>query len=146
MQPMSRPGRSLEAPLASALLFAALALHNLEEALTYANARGAAQRLIGQILPDLRLPPPALAQGALLGLTLVGGALLLWAARTRNRDAAWFVLRITAAVLLANVLAPHVPAAIALGGYAPGLVTAVAINLPLGLWILARARSTGQMR
>ena len=33
--------------------------------------------------------------------------------------------------VLVNVLVPHVPAAIIFGGYAPGVVTAVVVNLPV---------------
>jgi hypothetical protein len=33
--------------------------------------------------------------------------------------------------MLANVVVPHVPAAIVFHGYAPGVVTAVLINLPV---------------
>lgn len=47
-------------------------------------------------------------------------------------------MRVVASVLLANVMLPHVPAAILLGGYATGVVTAVVLNLLLNLWILRR--------
>ena len=69
-------------------------------------------------------------------MTIAVCALLSWAATTQRDGAGWLVVRITALILLANVMVPHVPAAIALGGYAPGVVTAVALNLPLSLWIL----------
>lgn len=38
---------------------------------------------------------------------------------------------ITAATMLVNVAVPHVPAAVRAGGYAPGVVTAVTLVLPV---------------
>jgi hypothetical protein len=43
--------------------------------------------------------------------------------------------------MLLNVAAPHVPLAIWYAGYTPGLLTAVAVNLPFLPMLLARARS-----
>lgn len=123
---------------AAGLLFAAVFAHNSEEAATYARTRPAATALIRQVWPGAELPAPVELQAAALVLTVAVGLLLLWAARTPRDRAGWFAVKATAAVFLANVLVPHVPAAIALGGYAPGVITAVAVNLPLCLWILAR--------
>lgn len=130
----SRPGRRL----ASGLLFTAMLLHNLEEGVAYPAARPAATQLVQRIWPVIDLPAPGAFQAALAILTATVGVLLLWAAGTRREQAGWLAIRVTAAILLANVIVPHVPAAIALGGYAPGVLTAVALNLPLGLWILRR--------
>jgi len=41
--------------------------------------------------------------------------------------------------VLVNVVVPHVPVAIVFRGYAPGVVTAVLINLPLMSWLAWRA-------
>jgi Protein of unknown function with HXXEE motif len=41
--------------------------------------------------------------------------------------------------MLVNVVVPHVPVAIVFRGYAPGVVTAVLINLPLMAWLAWRA-------
>ena len=68
--------------------------------------------------------------------------MLAWASCTQREPQAWLAVKLTASVLLANVFIPHVPAAIALGGYAPGVITAVAVNLPLGVWILGRKRAS----
>ena len=132
-----RPGRRR----ASGLLFVAILLHNSEEGIAYPATRPEATHLLRQIWPALQLPPPAVFQGALLLLTIVVGAMLSWAAMTRDNRGGWLVVRVTASVLLANVMVPHIPAAILLGGYAPGVVTAVALNLPLGLWILCDGAS-----
>ncbi|HEY8616831.1 HXXEE domain-containing protein [Phenylobacterium sp.] len=122
------------------LLLAALSLHNLEEALTYAGSRPRAAALIGWFQPGLEAPEPASFHAALLLVSLGAAVLLLWAAHTQAERAGWLAVRATALVLLVNVFVPHVPAAIAFGGYAPGVVTALAVNLPLGLWLLTRPR------
>ena len=126
---------------ASILLSGALCLHNLEEAVSYPIARPRVSNLAAGVWPQLQLPMADAFRWALLILTIAVLALLLWAATTRNEGAAWLVIKVVAFVLLANVLVPHVPAAILLGGYAPGVVTAVALNLPVGVWVLALARS-----
>lgn len=131
-----RPGRRL----AAGLLFAALAVHNLEEGLAYPVMRSEVARLAGHLWPALVPPQPAAFQEALGGLTLAMAGLLAWSAVTRDERAGWLVVRLTAAVLLVNVLAPHLPAAILLGGYAPGVATSLVFNLPLSIWILRRGR------
>lgn len=40
--------------------------------------------------------------------------------------------------MLVNVVVPHVPAALFAGGYAPGVVTAVLVSLPVSLLYLRR--------
>lgn len=127
-----KPGRRR----AAGLLFVAMLTHNLEEGIGYPATRPAATHLLRQVWPAIQLPPPAVFQGALVLLTIAVGAMLSWAAMTRDNRGGWLVVRVTASVLLANVIVPHIPAAILLGGYAPGVVTAVALNLPLSLWIL----------
>ncbi|GLC25942.1 HXXEE domain-containing protein [Roseisolibacter agri] len=129
----------------------AFALHNAEEALTLARA-----------FPVVRERAPALAV-AVLGpadpghavvLTALGVATLLplvvalWAlARPASVAARWAVLLVTTAFLV-NA-ASHVATALWLHAghrtptlgvwYAPGLVTAVLVNLPLTLHVLRRA-------
>lgn len=46
--------------------------------------------------------------------------------------------------MLLNVLVQHLPAAIRSGGYAPGVVTALFVNLPVLTWLLIlAARAVG---
>ncbi|MGZ9100026.1 MAG: HXXEE domain-containing protein [Brevundimonas sp.] len=123
---------------AATLLFLAMLLHNLEEGVTYAATRSEATRLVQGIWPTAQLPTPVVFQAALLALTAAVGVTLAWAATTRRDRDAWFILKLIASLLLVNVMVPHVPAAILLGGYAPGVMTAVLINLPVSLWILAQ--------
>lgn len=118
----------------------AVCLHNLEEALTFPIFRPRAAELVATIAPGFPVPGAGAFQLALLALTLAVAGLLLWAATTRRDRAAWIAIRAVAVVILANILLPHLPAAIAFGGYAPGAATALAVNLPIGLLVLALAR------
>lgn len=128
--------------LPALLLAAAFAGHNLEEGLSYPAMRGD----IAAKAHALGLPwwsPGAIASSAaLLTLTAAGLAAMLWAARGPPTGAKRAVVRALAWVMLANVVLPHVPAAFVLGGYTPGLVTALAVNLPLTLWVLRTTRAT----
>lgn len=118
------------------LLAAAFAAHNLEEGLAFPAMRDAiAARAHAWGLPWWS-PGTATSSAALLVLTVVAGVAMLWAARTPPSDAKRTAVRALAWVMLANILLPHVPAALWLGGYTPGLVTAVAVNLPVSLWAL----------
>ncbi|GLS02476.1 hypothetical protein GCM10007859_25000 [Brevundimonas denitrificans] len=123
---------------AASLLFVAVLLHNLEEGVTYAATRSEATRLAQVIWPTVQLPTAVVFQAALLVLTAALGVALAWGATTRRDRDAWFILKLIASVLVVNVMVPHVPAAIVLGRYAPGVMTAVLINLPVSLWILAQ--------
>jgi hypothetical protein len=119
-------------------------VHNLEEALT-------APAFFSDLPPGLPIPWPSAAafQIATAVVTLIGLALILFATRT---DKTWPVT-LLAAVMLINVAIPHIPAAILNGGYAPGVVTAVLLNLPVDLlWLIdfrkrppeAGAQTSGQ--
>ena len=124
-------------------LVAAFALlHNLEEALTIpAYAPTVRQRLSG-------LAPTALLAATqdlswlyvtLAAATFVPAVVVLVATSGRaSRGKAWAVAFVQG-LFLANVFVPHVPAALVLGGYAPGLATAVLINLPYSVYFLRRS-------
>jgi hypothetical protein len=123
------------------LLAAAFAGHNLEEGFAFpAMRKEIADRADGLGIAWWS-PGPTTTSGALLALTLVASAGMLWAALGPPTNTRRTLVRALAWVMLANVMLPHVPAAIFLGGYAPGLVTAVAINLPLSLWVLRKTRT-----
>lgn len=119
---------------AAGLLASALVLHDLEEAAAYPALRPAVREILSFA------PPVDAAWAALATVTVVGAALAWWAGRGPGSAAKTVGLRTIALILLANVLVPHVPAAVVLGGYAPGVVTAVAINLPVGWLALALLR------
>jgi hypothetical protein len=121
------------------MLLAALALHNLEEGIAYPEMRGTITGVLAARGIPLS-PAPSTFALALAGLTLGAALLVGWAACGPGTAAKRLALRGFAAVLLVNIVAPHVPAALLLGGYAPGVVTAVAVNLPVGVlaWRLLR--------
>ena len=121
-----------------------LALHNAEEAL-----------FVPRYLPFVlsRLPPGGQALVAPLTTGQVWAALAVvtasaflvtwWADRHPESPLAlWLVLLISATVLLNAIW--HAAAAIVLfGGYAPGLGTALLLNLPLSIYLLRRAAAEG---
>jgi hypothetical protein len=119
-----------------------LALHNLEEALTFPH-----------FLPHVRdaLPEPLqpLAAAvtddslrvALLVATAVPLGIVAWARRRPTSRAALWCALLVQSVLALNVASHVVIAAFLLRGYSPGLLTAVAANLPFSIYLLRRAVS-----
>jgi hypothetical protein len=130
-----------ELRLPAVLLAAAFAGHNLEEGLTYPAMRGDIAARVHALGLPWWSPAGEAFSTALVALTLVACAAMLWVALTPPTRTGRALVRILAWVLLANVMLPHVPAAFVLGGYTPGLVTALAVNLPLSLWVLRRTRN-----
>lgn len=128
------------------LVAACVLVHNLEEALTIAAYAPEVRRRFSGLLPA-----PLLAATedlswfylALVGATVVPAVVVLVATTGRpSRGKAWAVVFVQA-VFLVNVFVPHIPAALALGGYAPGLITAVGINLPYSVYFLRRSVREG---
>jgi thiamine transporter ThiT len=117
-----------------------LAVHNAEEALFF-------PRYLPLVLARLPRGWQAVAAplttgqvwSALAVVTGVAFAVAWWAhRRPHSRVALWLLLLIQSAVLLNAVW--HVTVAVVLfGGYAPGLVTALVLNLPFSLRLLRRA-------
>ena len=119
-------------------MFGAFAVHNLEEAQT-------APAFFERLPPDLPVPwpSPEAFQVATAVVTILGLALVLFATRT-NRT--WPVT-LLATVMLINVALPHIPLAIINGGYAPGVATAILLNLPIDLlWLTKFRRQRGSPR
>lgn len=112
-------------------VFGAFALHNLEEAAAApAYFERAADRM------PIPWPAPEPFQAATAAVTAAGLALTLVAVRRHRPD----LTTLLATIMLVNVVVPHVPLAIASGGYAPGLITALLLNLPIDLLWLTRHR------
>jgi len=104
----------------------ALTLHNAEEAIWMPSWQ---VRHAGQLPIH---PPGAVQIRVLLVLLTVAAYAVTWLSVRRGPGSVWVYLTFGYIVaVLVNVLVPHVPAAIAFRGYAPGVVTAVLINLPL---------------
>lgn len=120
-----------------------VALHNLEEWLTFPHMREVAviaAQQVGLVLPT---PSWSVLQMGLVAATLVPAAAVVFAAaghpsRRKERVVAFFV-----SIYFVNVLLPHVAAAILVGGYAPGLATALLVNLPFALLYYRAALADG---
>jgi hypothetical protein len=119
----------------------AVLVHNVEEALTAARYAPSVLALIPDaarpLVPSLDYMYPALvvATGIPIGLAL-------FACRRASSVLATYGLLLFAAVVLVNVVW-HLAAAMWLRGYAPGVVTAVAVNLPVTVAALRWARRDG---
>ncbi|MFN2569051.1 MAG: HXXEE domain-containing protein [Candidatus Dormibacteria bacterium] len=122
------------------LLPPVLLLHNLEEAIFFPRY---VPRVVSRLPANMRDwigPVGAGEMGVALTLaTVVPLGVCLWAAgRPASRAALGLVLAMWAILLLNAVW--HITAALVLfGGYAPGVVTAVILNLPLSVLVLRRA-------
>ena len=80
---------------------------------------------------------------ALVGATLSLLIVVLLATTGRPSPLKARLVVFVQAIFLLNVFLPHVPAAIALGGYAPGVGTAVLINLPFSIYFFRRSVREG---
>jgi hypothetical protein len=119
------------------LLPLALALHNVEEAATMP---AALPGLAARLSPDLRQLAGSLSPGAIwLALALATAvplAVSVWADRRPGQPAArWLVLALWATVLL-NTAWHGAAALLVFHGYAPGVLSAVLVNLPLSVLAL----------
>jgi hypothetical protein len=108
----------------------AVTLHNLEEAIWLPSAA----KHLG-MLPR-QMSPGRFRVG--VGVLTVAVYLITWFSMADGRESAWTYMFVayTFAMFL-NVFVPHLPAAILLRGYAPGVVTAVLLNLPVTTVLLA---------
>ena len=103
-------------------------LHNLEELLTVRAAL--AQPPLADFLAGCGCSSDrAWSAFRLLNWAVSGAAAAAAVVGVRQRRPA--LPAITAATMLVNVVVPHVPAAVRAGGYAPGVVTAVTLVLPV---------------
>ena len=78
-------------------------------------------------------------QMALVMATAVPWAIAIWAASRPSQGIAIWCLLLVQAVVLVNVFWHLMVAAIVLQGYAPGLLTAVTLNLPFSVYLFRRA-------
>jgi hypothetical protein len=117
-----------------------LAIHNAEEALFFPRYLPFVLYRLPAAWQALIAPLTTGQVGAALGVVTAVAFLVAWwsSQRPDNPVALWLVLLIQATVLL-NVVW-HVAAAVVLfGGYAPGVVTALLLNLPFSIYLLRRA-------
>jgi hypothetical protein len=121
------------------LLVLAIAAHNFEEWLTFPHFGELSGAMAQELGVDMKPKPWAIVQGALVFVTIVPALLLILGRWSQKPLGSWLICWV-ASVFLANVFIPHVPAMVLFGGYAPGGVTAVLVNLTLTVFILNRAR------
>ena len=123
-------------------LVAAFALlHNLEEALTIpVYAPTVRQRLSGLVPTSMVAAHDLSWLYVALGLATVAPAAVVLVATTGQpgRAKAWAVAFVQS-LFLVNAFVPHIPGALVLGGYAPGLATAVLVNVPYSIYFLQRS-------
>ena len=113
-----------------------LLLHNVEEALTIPSYLPRVAASLPVRLPADVVP---IFFGALAVVTAIPFIVAVWAfVRPESRAALWSLLLIQTVVLV-NVFSHAAVAALVLHGYAPGVLTALAINLPFSIYLLRRA-------
>jgi hypothetical protein len=117
-----------------------LALHNAEEALLFPRYLPLA---VARLPQGLQAVAGAITLGqvwsALALVTVVSFGIAAWAAaRPSSRPAIWLLLLVQMTILL-NVVWHLAAAVVVFQGYAPGLVTALAIHLPFSIYLLRRA-------
>jgi Protein of unknown function with HXXEE motif len=120
---------------------AAILLHHIEEGLAL---RRYTLRVLALLPEAVRAwtPRAGYVYGALVVATAIPTLLALLAHGRAGRSWATYGVLLVAAVMLVNVLW-HLAAAVLLRGYAPGVVTAVAINMPVMSTVLRWARREG---
>lgn len=74
----------------------------------------------------------------LLALTLIGLVLAVLAARVPSSPTLTYLMLVFVAVIGLNALA-HLALALMLGGYMPGLLTAIVVNLPVAALVATQA-------
>ncbi|HEX6036497.1 HXXEE domain-containing protein [Longimicrobium sp.] len=131
--PIRRPPRALLLAVP-----ALLTLHNAEEWLAMPRALPmAAERMpdaARAVLPAVTLPMFGAALAVATGVPWIIARMAI-----RGGHTATYLLLVVQATVLVNV-ASHLASAAVLRGYAPGLATALALNLPFGILLLRTAR------
>jgi hypothetical protein len=126
-----------------------LALHNAEEALTADRYIPLVREYISHVplLRTVGVVPPSLPRlyAALLVATLVPALVIGWATTGRDSTVKRDVVAIVAAAVSWNVFLPHLAAMIVLRGYAPGGITALAVNLPFCVYFFRRSWRDGML-
>lgn len=124
------------------LLAVVVALHNAEEAVTAGAYLARVGELVARVpaLRDSGLPPSLLRlYTALVIVTLLPALLVGWATTGRDSVSKREVVAVIAAALLWNVFLPHLSAMVVFRGYAPGGLTALALNLPFCVYFFRRS-------
>ena len=121
------------------LFLAAIALHNLEEAIwlpSWSKHAGKWHRPVS----------PSAFRFAVAVLTLLALIVTFWAVATGPRSVGSYLLTGYALGMLVNVVFPHMLVSVALRRYMPGLATALLLNLPITIFLLRSAFVEGYVR
>ena len=124
------------------LLVLVIGIHNAEEALTAPTYLSRVRDYLAAF-PRLAEHAGAVSLGrlylALLVVTIGPAMIVGWATTGRQSSRKRMVLAVLVAALFWNVFLPHLPAAVMSRGYAPGVATAVGINLPFAIYFFRRS-------
>jgi hypothetical protein len=117
-----------------------LVVHNTEEAIAFPRLWSLLRERIATEAGITLSATPEAVYPALLIATLVPVAVIAWAALKPDRPMRlWFALLIQAVIFL-NALAHVATALVVVHGYAPGLLSAVLLNLPFSAFVFWKAR------
>ena len=117
-----------------------LALHNAEEALFFPRYLPFVISRLPGGWQSLAAPLTTGQVWAALAVVTAGAfAVAWWAVRRPASPAARWTLLLVQTTMLLNALWHVLTAAVLFGGYAPGLVTGVLVNLPFSIYLLRRA-------
>ncbi len=119
------------------LIGVSLLLHDTEEYFTFPAFFRSSSRLLQWLPTPVLLQNPQHLHLLLLTATVLPGAVVVWAV-LRPGKALLVAVLFLESVLLVNA-GWHMLAAVVNRGYVPGVVTAVLINLPFGIYVLRRA-------
>lgn len=129
--------RSLSRNTVLALIGVTLVLHTIEEYLTFPAFLSSENRLPPWLPPPRLLPSSQSLHVALVMATVLPLAVIAWAI-LRPRKALLVSVLFLECILLVNA-GWHILASWVTGSYAPGVLTAVLINLPFGIYVLRKA-------
>lgn len=115
-------------------------MHNAEEAVFFPRYLPLVLGRLPETWRSLAGPITLGQVWAALGfVTLVPFGLATWAELRPEKAAPVWLLLLTQATVLLNVVWHVSAAALVFNGYAPGVVTAVVLNLPFSIYLLRRA-------
>ena len=118
-----------------------MVLHNAEEAASFPRYLPLALERLPETWRTIMAPVMRDEMWtALVLVTLIPILIAFWMTLRPDRSAPVWLLLLTQATLLVNVAWHVIAAAVIFRGYAPGLITALAVNLPLSLYLFGRAR------
>lgn len=121
------------------LLIPVMAVHNLEEWATFPAYGSISPALAAHRLVSLAQPPWRVMEAAWVIVTVLPSVLVVAAARVRCSRLLDILVCWIASLYLANAFVPHAAELVIGGKYAPGVATAILLNLPFCLLLLRQA-------